>query len=337
MEFTGGSTGIMLLVAAVLWFAYLVPTWVRRSEYLATERNATRLQQTLRIMAESAEVPEQVRLEVRARDAAAQERVLRAREKEAELRRRARERAALEELARHRDPLVERVELARRRQRRTRLAATLVLLGALAAAGIQIVLMATTGAVAASWAVLAVAGVAVSLALGTHRQLAKRRIRLPRIAEAATPRRRVERRAEPVERAEPRPAADRSWTPVPVPRPRYLGQPEHQELRPQPDAEQLMRDASEAAQAALRAAHRAPEVLAFPMPTEPVRRRAETPAPVPAAPAAASASTAPARPAATGSTPAAPSRWSRMGLVDDLDAQAAPDVDAMLRRRRAAG
>ncbi len=44
----------MLAVATGLWFLYLVPTWLRRREYLSTERTATRLQQTLRVMAETA-------------------------------------------------------------------------------------------------------------------------------------------------------------------------------------------------------------------------------------------------------------------------------------------
>src|SRR5690606_10372853 len=65
--------------AAVLWFIYLVPTWLRRREYLSTERNAVRLQQTLRIMAETAQVPEAVRIETHAHAIAAQQRALRAR------------------------------------------------------------------------------------------------------------------------------------------------------------------------------------------------------------------------------------------------------------------
>ena len=61
----------MLAVAAGLWFLYLVPTWVRRREYLATERTATRIQQTMRVLAETAEVPESVRIAATAREAAA--------------------------------------------------------------------------------------------------------------------------------------------------------------------------------------------------------------------------------------------------------------------------
>ncbi|BDZ63634.1 hypothetical protein [Agromyces mangrovi Wang et al. 2018] len=41
----------------MLWIAYLLPSWVRRGQYLATERNTVRLQQTLRILAETSETP----------------------------------------------------------------------------------------------------------------------------------------------------------------------------------------------------------------------------------------------------------------------------------------
>jgi hypothetical protein len=74
----GFGSSIVIAFAALLWLVYLVPTWFRRKEYLSTERNAVRLQQTLRIMAETAEVPQQVRVETSARSAAAQEKLLRA-------------------------------------------------------------------------------------------------------------------------------------------------------------------------------------------------------------------------------------------------------------------
>jgi hypothetical protein len=85
MEFTGGGAGIMLALAAVLWLIYLVPSWFRRREYLATERNAVRLQQSLRILAETAEVPAVVRAESNARSVAAQERAIRELEKRRKL------------------------------------------------------------------------------------------------------------------------------------------------------------------------------------------------------------------------------------------------------------
>jgi len=69
--------GVVVALAAALWLVYLIPTWLRRREYMATERNAVRLQQTLRILAEAAEVPEEIRVEANARDVAETQKALR--------------------------------------------------------------------------------------------------------------------------------------------------------------------------------------------------------------------------------------------------------------------
>lgn len=53
---------------------YLVPIYLRRSEYLATERNAARLGQTLRVLAETAETTQELKTELTARDVARQQR-----------------------------------------------------------------------------------------------------------------------------------------------------------------------------------------------------------------------------------------------------------------------
>ncbi|MFO7690581.1 MAG: hypothetical protein R6W83_08515, partial [Cryobacterium sp.] len=73
-EVLGG--GVMIAVAAALWVTYLMPTWARRRQYLTTERNAVRLQQTMRILAETSEVPQQVRLEANARTVLTQRKLL---------------------------------------------------------------------------------------------------------------------------------------------------------------------------------------------------------------------------------------------------------------------
>ncbi|NNC11532.1 hypothetical protein HII28_06520 [Planctomonas sp. JC2975] len=70
------SGGVVIALAAALWLAYLVPTWLRRRDYLNAERNAVRLQQTLRILAETAEAPEEVHVEATAREVARQQRLL---------------------------------------------------------------------------------------------------------------------------------------------------------------------------------------------------------------------------------------------------------------------
>lgn len=76
---TGGvlGGGVIFVVAAVLWAAVLVPAWMRRREFKAAEQNAVRLQRTLRVLAETAEVPTEVRAEATAREALAQEKILR--------------------------------------------------------------------------------------------------------------------------------------------------------------------------------------------------------------------------------------------------------------------
>ncbi|MBK0420521.1 hypothetical protein JD292_00270 [Leucobacter sp. CSA2] len=81
--------GVIFVVAAVLWAAVLVPVWIRRREFRAAERNALRLQRTLRVLAETAEVPEEVRLEATAREALQHEKLLRTAQKRQEAEREA--------------------------------------------------------------------------------------------------------------------------------------------------------------------------------------------------------------------------------------------------------
>jgi hypothetical protein len=68
VETAFSSTALLVAIAAILWIVYLVPVWVKRTEYLATERNATRLGQTLRVLAETAETSPELRAELTARD-----------------------------------------------------------------------------------------------------------------------------------------------------------------------------------------------------------------------------------------------------------------------------
>lgn len=63
----------MLLVAAALWLVYLVPLWMKRSEYYATEMNATRLGQTLRLLANTNEASAEIKAELKARSIARKE------------------------------------------------------------------------------------------------------------------------------------------------------------------------------------------------------------------------------------------------------------------------
>ena len=70
---TSGTT-LLLLMAAALWLVYLVPLWLKRSEYYATERNAARLGQTLRLLANTSEVSAEIKAELEARSIARKER-----------------------------------------------------------------------------------------------------------------------------------------------------------------------------------------------------------------------------------------------------------------------
>lgn len=211
MELTGVGSGILIALAAVLWLVYLVPSWLRRREFEATERNAIRLQQTLRILAETAELPEPVQAEATARAVAERERLMR-------IERRRREQAikAITRQERVRTPMS---------ARRKRGIASLVLLGGILglAAGVVIV---AVGSPIVGWVLAAVAFATVSGAVGTLGRLAPAPARRP--ARAAAPvARRVTLPSGPVvpAAAVPAPVAQeesREWTPVPVPKPRYL-------------------------------------------------------------------------------------------------------------------
>lgn len=326
METTGAGTVVMVAIAAGLWFFYFVPTWMRRREYLATERTATRLQQTLRIMAETAELPEQVRVEVNARDAARQERVLQARERRADALA-ARQAAALLAAMPPAPPVVPssrsaavRVASAgapvsahlRARRRRARVLASTLLAAGTVTIGVQLWLVVTSGAVLGSWFVVA-GGAAIGFAgVGVRRRLDARRAPVA----VASP-----RAAQPVIERAPQAVVERSsgWTPVPVPAPLYLSRPATQRLEPAPDLVAQLRAAALASERALRDAHDAPEVVPFrPQRSQPSHGPAETPASRPAT-----------------ASPAV-SRWASMGRVEGSDA-AAPDLDEVLRRRRSAG
>lgn len=187
---------------------------------------------------------------------------------------------------------------ATRRLRRTRALTSLVLFVAVTLIVVQVGLIIGTGAVAASWIVIAVAGLAVIGSLAM----------LGRLAEVSR-----QRRVEPVEGAVRRTslghrpvvaqAPAQPWTPVAMPKPLYLS---HQVDAPTiAAAVQLERDRIEAAAELIRAAAAAEDALR-----------------------AVQATASPLRPGERS--------FASMGIVDD-GATSAPDLDAMLARRRAVG
>lgn len=198
------SGGVIVLVAVLLWVLYFVPSWRGRHQYYAAERNAVRLNQALRVLAETSETPDEVRLELTARTALAQQRLakrLQAEKENAQL-----ERLREELAATRRDPIVRQA----RARRRTRLAATASVFTALVMLGAGIWQIVATG----SW-MLAAGGVVLAV-LGTTV--------LVRMAQVAS--RSAARLARPVtapvaERVSP-PLHDQGpavWTPRPLPQP----------------------------------------------------------------------------------------------------------------------
>jgi hypothetical protein len=299
MEFTGSGAGIMLALAAVLWLVYLVPSWFRRREYLATERNAVRLQQSLRILAETAEIPEVVRTESTARSVAAQERAIRELEKRRKLEERrlaaeARSRgagaarssrgAAIPEPVAQRAatpaaraasvvPTAPSVRAAR--LRRTRMLASALLLIGVVSMLVLGGVVATSGASMLVSAGIAGGGALAVLALAVLNRLAV-------VSRTLSPSTSAFRAA----RAEVRDFAFepeiREWTPVPLPKPLYMSKPVVE-----------------------------PPVMADPREDERKAAAVEAGEVTPIAP---------------------PSKFAAMGRVD-LGAAQAPDLEAVLRRR----
>ena len=301
------SGGIVFAVAAALWIVYLLPTWLRRSEYVAVERNAIRLQQTLRILAETAEVPQEIRVEATARDVAEQQKILR------QVEATARERARLEATVSTEDARASasaalaslraepRVRLARAR-RRARLAATSLLLLSLLAAG------AGGWLLAAFSSPVLLAGAAATAVIASAALARMARV-TGRGAQVAVPVR-VDRPSdvfEPVDVESSAPAAA-TWTPLPLPKPLHLSQGSAaSDAIAQAEAHEALRRAALAQVMAARAAEQAPVLPSIVTP-EVERPAARTDA---------------------------PNRFSGMGIVDDTPI-APTDVTAILQRRRVA-
>lgn len=256
MEFSGLGGGIMLAIAAGLWLVYLVPNWLKQREYLATEKNAVRLQQTIRVLAETSEIPQQFRAP------AAPVAVGRAPELPARV-----------------DPQV----LAAQRLKRTRSVAALALAVCVA--------VAIGAAIGGAWMLVGAAALATICAIAL----------LGRLAEVARSRQVVpaQTRTAAAFRDHAAPGAQTrvraAWTPVAVPKPLYLSRAQAPTAAASDPA---------LAEAELAAAAASAE-----------KRLREAPQP-PAVKAASS------------------SRFASMGIVDAA-ATSAPDIDAVLARRRA--
>ncbi|KQR37052.1 hypothetical protein [Microbacterium sp. Leaf159] len=197
------SGGVIVLVAVLLWMLYLLPSWRGRFQYDAAERNAVRLNQALRVLAETSETPGEVRLELNARTALAQQKLAKRVQSEKE----AAELTLLrEELAAARaDPVVRQA----RARRRVRIVATSALLLGLALTGLGVWQVIATQAQLLLWI-----GGATVVAAGFALQ------RMASVAARAA-RRLVAPIEQPVARVEPKlhDQGRATWTPRPLPEP----------------------------------------------------------------------------------------------------------------------
>lgn len=326
MDFSGG--GLLLGAAAVLWVAYLLPSWLGRRKYQVGHEHALRLQQTLRALAETAEAPEAVVLEANAREVAAQKKVLAAQAKivkaEAEAARLDAEREASAALARQREAEVQ-AEAARlavvaagrslkqravrkRRVRRARLACAAVMLVSL--------VVGIGSTVALAFGAGAVVGLAVAplisigcfvLALGGTVLLARTgrpRVDTSPVAIAAP---RVAAEFAPIEFAEP--GVRTAWTPRALPKPLHLsaGTIAAAAMASVDESQRLSRAAA-AAKLEFAAAQRAPQIPRLPTASAAKIDRPE----------------------------ASVNRYASMGVIDDVAGTALNDLTDALRRRRQA-
>lgn len=196
------SGGVIVLVAVLLWVLYFMPSWRGRHQYYAAERNAVRLNQALRVLAETSETPDEVRLELTARTALAQQRLakrLQAEKESAQL-----ERLRAELAATRRDPVVRQA----RARRRLRMTASTAVLVAVAMLGFGVWQFISTGGwmLASAGLVVAVLGVSV---LTRMAKVARRGVRSASVPVAAP----IAERVSP-------PLHDQGpavWTPRPLP------------------------------------------------------------------------------------------------------------------------
>lgn len=237
------SGGVIVLVAVLLWMLYLLPSWRGRFQYDAAERNAVRLNQALRVLAETSETPGEVRLELNARTALAQQKLAKRVQSEKE----AAELTLLrEELAAARaDPVVRQA----RARRRVRIVSTSALLLGLALAGLGVWQVIATQAQLLLWV-----GGATVLAAGFALQ------RMAAVAARAA-RRRVAPVEQPVARVEPKlhDQGRATWTPRPLPEPLVsVAGSRAQVARAEMDAQEERRTAARLAELRERAERMAP-------------------------------------------------------------------------------
>ncbi|MEV4738008.1 MULTISPECIES: hypothetical protein [unclassified Microbacterium] len=237
------SGGVIVLVAVLLWLLYLLPSWRGRFQYDAAERNAVRLNQALRVLAETSETPDEVRLELNARTALAQQKLAKRLQSEKE----AAELVALRQqlAAAKADPVVRQA----RARRRVRVAATTLLLAGLAVTGLGVWQLVVAQTQILVW-LGGVTVVVAALLLQRMASVAGRAVRRTVVSEPP-----VEERVSP-------PLHDQgpaTWTPRRLPEPLVsVAGSRAQVARAEIDAQEEMRKAARLAELRERAERMAP-------------------------------------------------------------------------------
>lgn len=347
---TGGGLGggVIFVIAALLWAAVLVPAWVRRKEFRAAERNALRLQRTLRVLAETSEVPQEVRLEATAKQALAHEKLLRTAQRRQEAERDAelaqaraeqlraeiraqqvnRKQAAIKRSAKLRRPIVRRVRGV------VFLGAVVGLLGLLVGAGVAI---AGSGTVILLWSgALFTATLAGLMLLAPGRAVATPAVAQREAAPEAIPAQTVDEiiaTGETAETSAAHTAAQRAAAER-IERARALARARARSV--QPPARENQRD-SMLLQEARDQVARAQTAQADSAQADPAQAERARAAQVAQATFARDQARAQARQQAQQAQDhEARVRLSQMGVVGDTS-EGMPDLDAVLRRRRNAG
>ena len=249
------SGGVIVLVAALLWLLYFLPSWRGQHQYDAAERNALRLNRALRVLAETSEAPREVQLELNARTALAQQKLAKRLQSD-------REQADLQRLreqlaATHADPAF----LRARARRRTRLVATVMFVLALAATGVGVWQLVVGGSSILLWAGGAVALLALLMLqrmAAVARRAARRSVRIvaaPAVDDSS------------VRETELHDQGPRTWTPRTLPEPltSVAGSRAHA-ARATIDAQALAREAARAAELQRKADELAASQAPVPMP-----------------------------------------------------------------------
>lgn len=252
------SGGVIVLVAVLLWMLYLLPSWRGRFQYNASERNAVRLNQALRVLAETSETPGEVRFELNARTALAQQKLA----KRVQSEREAAELETLrEELAATRaDPVIRRA----RSRRRVRVTATSTLVLGLVVAGLGAWQLLATGSSVMLW----MGGAAILIAAVALQRMAAVAGRVARATHA------VAAPAAPRVAPELHDQGRATWTPRPLPEPLVsVAGSRAQAAQAQLEAQEQRRKAARVAALRERAEQMAPEApVALPAASSPYAR-----------------------------------------------------------------